>query len=163
MSTLFALSQALRMHDHVPAWVYVDRGAGYRSKMLSDEVTGFYSRFDIGMISALPGNPHGKGWIERWFRTCRDKHDKFFAGGQVYCGDDMAPETNRRLSADLNKKDPDAQAAQPCRIRHQLHAVSGGLSQRPAGQARWSYPGAGLGRPQAGQRRAEHGQRRQAA
>ncbi len=106
VSTLFALSHALRAHDHVPAWVYVDRGAGYRAKMLSDEVTGFYSRFDIGMIGALPGNPHGKGWIERWFRTCRDKHDKFFAGGQVYCGDDMAPETNRRLSADLNKATP---------------------------------------------------------
>ena len=75
-------------------------------KLLSDEVTGFYSRFDIGLIGALPGNPHGKGWIERWFRTVRDKHDKFFAGGQVYCGDDMAQETNRRLSADLNKKEP---------------------------------------------------------
>lgn len=106
VSTLFSLSYAMRTHDHVPAWVYVDRGAGYRAKLLSDEATGFYSRFDIGMIGALPGNPHGKGWIERWFRTCRDKHDKFFAGGQVYCGDDMAPETNRRLSADLNKKDP---------------------------------------------------------
>lgn len=106
VSTLFALSHAMRTNDHVPAWVYVDRGAGYRAKMLSDEVTGFYSRFDIGMIGALPGNPHGKGWIERWFRTVRDKHDKFFAGGQVYCGDDMAPETNRRLSADLNKKEP---------------------------------------------------------
>lgn len=106
VSTLFALSHAMRTQDHVPAWVYVDRGAGYRAKMLSDEVTGFYSRFDIGMIGALPGNPHGKGWIERWFRTVRDKHDKFFAGGQVYCGDDMAPETNRRLSADLNKKEP---------------------------------------------------------
>jgi len=106
VSTLFALSHAMRTQDHVPAWVYIDQGAGYRAKMLSDEVTGFYSRFDIGMIGALPGNPHGKGWIERWFRTVRDKHDKFFAGGQVYCGDDMAPETNRRLSADLNKKEP---------------------------------------------------------
>lgn len=106
VSTLFALSHAMRTNDHVPAWVYVDQGAGYRAKLLSDEVTGFYSRFDIGLIGALPGNPHGKGWIERWFRTVRDKHDKFFAGGQVYCGDDMAPETNRRLSADLNKKEP---------------------------------------------------------
>lgn len=106
VSTLFALGHAMRTQDHVPAWVYVDRGAGYRAKMLSDEVTGFYSRFDIGMIGALPGNPHGKGWIERWFRTVRDKHDKFFASGQVYCGDDIAPETNRRLSADLNKKEP---------------------------------------------------------
>lgn len=101
VSTMFALSHAMRMHNHVPAWVYVDRGPGYRARLLSDESTGFYNRFDIGLIGALPGNPHGKGWIERFFRTVRDKHDKFFAGGQVYCGDDMAPETNRRLSADL--------------------------------------------------------------
>ena len=101
VSTMFALSHAMRMFNHVPAWVYVDRGPGYRARLLSDESTGFYNRFDIGLIGALPGNPHGKGWIERFFRTVRDKHDKFFAGGDVYCGDDMAPETNRRLSADL--------------------------------------------------------------
>ena len=100
-STLFALSAAMRMHDHVPAWVYIDRGAGYRAKMMSDENTGFYKRFDIETIGALPGNPHGKGWIERWFVTLRNRCDKFFAGGQVYCGDDMAEEVNRRMSAEL--------------------------------------------------------------
>lgn len=101
VSTLYALSHALVTHDHVPGWLYIDRGAGYRAKMLSDEATGWYGKFDIEVVGALPGNPHGKGWIERWFRTVRDKHDKFFADGQVYCGDDMAPEINRRLSADL--------------------------------------------------------------
>lgn len=100
-STLFALSNALVMHDHVPAWVYIDQGPGYRSKLLADECTGWYARFSIEVIGAIPGNPHGKGWIERWFRTMRNKHDKFFADGQVYCGDDMAPEINRRMSADV--------------------------------------------------------------
>ena len=109
VSTLFALSHSMRLHNHVPAWLYLDHGAGYRARMLSDETTGFFARFDISTIAALPGNPHGKGWIERWFRTVRDKHDKFFAGGLVYCGDDMAQETNRRLSADLNKKSPTRQ------------------------------------------------------
>ncbi|MNX34309.1 Integrase core domain protein [compost metagenome] len=102
VSTMFALSHAMQKHNHVPAWAYVDRGPGYRAHMLSDESTGFYARFDIGVIGALPGNPHGKGWIERFFRTVRDKHDKFFAGGQFYCGDDMAPEVNRRLSTECN-------------------------------------------------------------
>lgn len=101
ISTLFALSTAMVEHNHVPAWLYIDRGAGYRAKMLSDKSIGWYAKFSIDVIGALPGNPHGKGWIERFFRTCRDKHDKFFAGGIVYCGDDMAPEINRRLSAEL--------------------------------------------------------------
>jgi putative transposase len=103
ISTLYALSHAMVKHDHVPAWVYIDRGAGYRAKMMADEVTGFYARFDIEVIGAIPGNPHGKGWIERFFRTVRDHHDKFFFNGQVYCGDDMAPEINRRMSAELQQ------------------------------------------------------------
>lgn len=102
-STLFALSNAMVQHDHVPAWLYIDRGAGYRAKMLSDENTGWYGKFDIETIGALPGNPHGKGWIERFFRTVRDKHDKFFDGGQWYCGDDMAPEVNRRLHVEVDR------------------------------------------------------------
>lgn len=101
MSTLLALSHAMLGHNHVPAWLYIDRGAGYRAHLLADEATGWYRKFDIDVIGALPGNPHGKGWIERFFRTVRDKHDKFFFGGQVYCGEDMAPEVNRRLSAEL--------------------------------------------------------------
>lgn len=101
VSTLYALSHGMRAWNHVPAWVYIDRGAGYRARMLADECTGWYAKWDIQVMGALPGNPHGKGWIERFFRTVRDKHDKFFYGGQVYCGDDMAPEVNRRLSAEL--------------------------------------------------------------
>lgn len=101
-STLFALSHAIRADDHVPAWVYVDRGAGYRAKLLSSESTGYYNKMSIGVIGAIAGNPHGKGWVERFFRTVRDRHDKLFAGGQVYCGDDAAPETNRRMVAEVN-------------------------------------------------------------
>lgn len=100
-STLFAISHAMRAHNHVPAWLYIDRGAGYKAKLMSDASNGFYSRFDMGVIGAIPGNPHGKGWIENFFRWVRDDHDKLFFGGDVYCGDDMAPEHNRRLSADL--------------------------------------------------------------
>lgn len=102
-STMLAMSHAMLTYNHVPAWIYIDRGAGYRSKNLSDEALGWYAKFDIATIGALPGNPHGKGWIERWFRTLRDKHDKAFCEGMVYCGGDMAPETNRRLSTEVSK------------------------------------------------------------
>ena len=103
VSTLYALSSAMVKHDHVPAWLYIDRGAGYRAKMLCEENTGWYAKFDIDVIGAIPGNPHGKGWIERWFRTMRDKFDKFFANGEFYCGDDMADEVNRRLSKEVEQ------------------------------------------------------------
>ena len=100
-TTLFALSNALTTHSHTPAFIYVDVGSGYKAKLMTDEVTGFYAKFDIQPIFALPGNPHGKGWIERFFKTIRNRHDKFFDDGMAYCGDDMAPEVNRRLSTDL--------------------------------------------------------------
>lgn len=101
VSTLYALSHAMRTHDHVPSAVYIDRGAGYRNAMMADENTGFYAKFGIEVIAALPGNPHGKGWIERFFRTVRDRHDKFFDEGRAYCGDDAAAETNRRMSVEV--------------------------------------------------------------
>lgn len=101
VSTLYALSHALRTHDHVPSAVYIDRGAGYRNAMMADSSTGFYAKFGIEVIAALPGNPHGKGWIERFFRTVRDRHDKFFDQGRAYCGHDAADETNRRMSVEV--------------------------------------------------------------
>jgi putative transposase len=102
-STLFALSHALVKHQHVPTMLYLDHGAGYRAKMLSDDETGWFKKFSIGITVAIPGNPHGKGWIERFFLTVRNKHDKFFADGMFYCGDDMAKETNRRLHTEVKQ------------------------------------------------------------
>ncbi len=98
LSTLFALSNALVTHDHVPAWLHIDNGSGYKSKLMSDENTGFYARFNMSTSFSIPGNSKGKGLVEHWFRTFRDHHDKFFNGGQDYCGHDMADEINRRLS-----------------------------------------------------------------
>lgn len=100
-TTLFALSNALTTHNHNPLFIYVDVGSGYKAKIMTDDVVGFYTKFDIEAIFALPGNPHGKGWVERWFKTVRNRHDKFFAEGTVYCGDDAAPETNRRMSVEV--------------------------------------------------------------
>lgn len=102
-STLFALSHALISQDHVPAWVHVDNGSGYKSKLMSDESTGFYARFNISTTFAIPGNSKGKGLVEKWFHFFRDNHDKFFNGGQDYCGHDMAEEVNRRLTDSINR------------------------------------------------------------
>lgn len=96
-SSMLALSHAMLSHDHVPAWMHVDNGAGFKAKAMSDEALGFYARFTIQPMFSIPGNSKGRGHVERWFRTVRDRHDKLFAGGTWYCGDDMAPEINRRL------------------------------------------------------------------
>lgn len=102
-STLFALSHALITQDHVPAWVHIDNGSGYKSKLMSDESTGFYARFNISTTFAIPGNSKGKGLVEKWFHFFRDNHDKFFNGGQDYCGHDMAEEINRRITDSINR------------------------------------------------------------
>lgn len=103
ISTLLSLSHAMVSHDHVPAFLHIDNGSGFRSKMMSDESVGFYERFSVSTMFSIPGNPRGKGQIEHWFRTYRDRFDKFWNDGQDYCGHDMAEEINRRITIDINQ------------------------------------------------------------
>lgn len=78
--------------NHVPPMLYVDNGSGYKNKLLSDEMTGFYARAGVQqVIHAIPGNPHGKGWVERFFRIVKDDFLKLWRP-EFYCGTDMAPE-----------------------------------------------------------------------
>lgn len=99
LSTLHSLSAAIVRHDNVPAFVHVDRGAGFRAKMLSAESVGYYSKMGISKMDALPGNAKGKGDIEGWFRLLRDYCDKRF--GLHYCGSDQAAESNRRITDEI--------------------------------------------------------------
>jgi len=94
ISTLLSLSKAMVDHDHVPACLHIDNGSGFKSQMMNDESVGFYQRFDISTIFALPGNSKGKGQVERFFRTLRDGFDKRWPS---YCGDDMADEAIQRV------------------------------------------------------------------
>jgi putative transposase len=78
--------------NHVPAMLYIDNGSGYKNKLMSDEMTGFYARAGVQqIIHAIPGNPHGKGWVERFFRIVKDDFLKLWRP-EFYCGTDMAPE-----------------------------------------------------------------------
>jgi putative transposase len=99
LTTLFSLSHAILGHDHVPTFVHIDNGAGFKARMLSDESVGFYEKMSITQHTAIVGNAKGKGDIERWFGFFRNKHDKRFAVD--YCGHDQAEETNRRISAEM--------------------------------------------------------------
>lgn len=88
--------------NHVPPMLYVDNGSGYKNKLMSDEMTGFYARAGVQqVIHAIPGNPHGKGWVERFFRIVKDDFLKLWRP-EFYCGTDMAPEALSRTVREVN-------------------------------------------------------------
>lgn len=85
-------AECFARHNHVPPFLYVDNGSGYKNKLMSDDMTGFYARAGVQqIIHAIPGNPHGKGWVERFFRIVKDDFLKLWKP-EFYCGTDMAPE-----------------------------------------------------------------------
>lgn len=80
---LYALSAAIREHDHVPTLLHTDPGSGYINKMLADEATGMYARLSITPVTTLPGNARGKGLTEGWFRWFEERCGKSFPS---FCG-----------------------------------------------------------------------------
>lgn len=87
--------------NHVAPMLYVDNGSGYKNFLMSDEMVGFYARAGVQqVIHAIPGNPHGKGWIERFFRTAKEDFLKMWMP-EFYCGDDMAAEVLQRTVREI--------------------------------------------------------------
>ena len=99
VNTLAGLSNALVRNAHCVAALHTDNGA-FRARMMADQVSGYYARFGIRLILAIPGNPHGKGHIERWFGTYKERFDKDW---DTYCGPDVAPEHNRRITIEVKQ------------------------------------------------------------
>ena len=97
-STLFSLSNAMITHDHVPAMLHIDNGAGFRSKMMNSESTGFYESFDMQTMFSIPGNPGGKGQVERWFKTMEGQFGKKWA---TFCGHEMVDEVKSKIAVDV--------------------------------------------------------------
>lgn len=94
-------AEAFAKWFHVPLILYVDNGSGHKNRLMSDDLVGFYQRAGITeIIHAIPGNPHGKGWVERFFRSMKDDFLKMWRP-ELYCGDDMAPEALSRTVAEV--------------------------------------------------------------
>ena len=90
-------AEAFARWNHVPPFIYVDNGSGYKNALMSDEVTGFYARAGVQqIIHSIPGNPHGKGWVERTFRIVKDDFLRLWQPA-FYCGDEMADEVRNRV------------------------------------------------------------------
>lgn len=106
IDTIRCMAQALVNHNHVPPLLYVDNGSGYASKMMDDEVSGFYQRLDMDCIFALPGNAKAKGQVERFFRTMERDCNIWF--GEAFCGENSAQDITTKFVNDCKrgKKQP---------------------------------------------------------
>ena len=94
-----ALLNAVRDHG-VPGIVYSDGGAGQTARDMDDPVRGFYATFGIDHRTGRPGNPQGRGVIERaWASHAMlvAQENPLFRGGTV------DRDTLRRNSIALDK------------------------------------------------------------
>jgi putative transposase len=98
-----ALRDAMLRTEARPLIYYSDNGSGQTAKQLDHPVHGVLSRLGVAHHTGIPGNPQGRGIIERLWS------DTFIALAQTYptfqgkSGDDN---TINRMLKDLNKKEP---------------------------------------------------------
>lgn len=117
-------AEAFARWGHVPPFLYIDNGSGYKNKLMSDEAVGFYQRAGIEqIIHSIPGNPHGKGWIERFFRIVKDDFLKLWRP-EFYCGHDMASEV-----AQLTVREIKAKRLQPPTLQEFAEAFNAWLDR----------------------------------
>lgn len=94
----FAVADALRhgmIHNGIPAIYYSDNGAGQKNHVLDADITGIFTRFGIHHETGIPGNPQGRGIIERVMKTLAHPIARQFA---TYYGPNADPDTVRKIS-----------------------------------------------------------------
>ena len=102
ITTLYSFSHALLAQDHAPAMVHTDPGSGFTARVIADAETGFFARFSIEMIEALPGNARGKGLVEGWFRWFEERLGKRF---ETFCGHCRTDDDLRALTQKVKRGD----------------------------------------------------------
>ena len=100
LNTLFSLSRAMIEHDHVPAAIHVDRGSGFRNRLMTHETTGFFHKFSIDPMFALAGNARGKGLVEGFFKHLEARLGKTHP---TYCGHDRTDDGLRRMQTKIKR------------------------------------------------------------
>ncbi len=78
-----------------PLGYYSDNGSGETANMLDKEVTGILPRLGIEHMTGIPGNPQGRGRIERLWQTVTIPMARHYA---TYQGKDADRETVRKVS-----------------------------------------------------------------
>lgn len=100
VTTLYSLSAAIRSHDHVPTWVHVDPGSGFKNEVMSDQALGVYSRLGATVRTTIPGNAKGKGLVEGWFRWFEERLGKRF---ESFCGHCRTDDALSRLATKIRR------------------------------------------------------------
>lgn len=84
----------------LPLIFYVDNGGGNTAAVNADEVAGLYARLGIQFETGRPGNPQGRGLVERlnsslWMPAAKQL--------PTYCGKDMDSGVARKVYLQLQK------------------------------------------------------------
>ncbi len=98
----FAVADALRhaMQKHgIPAIYYSDNGSGQTNHTLDDDLTGILPRLGVHHETGIPGNPQGRGIIERFNKTVPKWIAQQFA---TYYGAGADAETTRKTLVAVN-------------------------------------------------------------
>lgn len=102
-SSLFAISAAMTLHNHVPSLLHVDRGSGFCNRLMNGDEAGWLHKFHIELMpTQRPKNPNAKGDIEGWFAFADGKWAKKWA---TYCGKDASEEFIQELKRKITAKE----------------------------------------------------------
>ena len=105
-----AVGDALRhaMVNHgIPAIYYSDNGGGQKNKTFDTDVIGVFARLGVHHETGIPGNPQGRGIIERVMKTLAHPIARAFP---TYHGPNVDSDTYRKVStavASLAKAEKD--------------------------------------------------------
>lgn len=97
VAVLDALRHAM-IQNGVPLIYYSDNGAGQTAKAFDHEVVGIFKRLGIEHATGIPGNPQGRGRIERIWQHTAIRLAKTY---ETYGGKDADPETVKKLNSQL--------------------------------------------------------------
>lgn len=100
---VLAVSDALRhgmTHYAPPLIYYSDNGAGQTAKVLDADLTGILPRVGIHHETGIPGNPQGRGLIERFWQTVAIPLAKKYA---TYRGHQADRDHLRLVNRDIDK------------------------------------------------------------
>ena len=125
-----ALSHAMLMTKARPLVYYSDNGSGQTAKQLDHPVTGTLANLGIAHETGIPGNPQGRGIIERlWADTLIPLARSY----PTYQGKGGDSESIRKMLVDLNRKAPKTLLPSFKQLVADVEAVVNEYNNRPHG------------------------------